>query len=376
MALHSLRETLGGRGLRAEHAKLYFRTQADAALDQFRTFRENLRREVRRGELTPKVARERAADAANQLTEGLHKHCQEARSTPSIFGERLAEVYNKRQLAKATPTLETLQRETNRLLQANLVEQQIHNRNREFQSKTFERPVTGGEPAPTLRGLLQFHENAKVSGDESAREWSRRQLEGMKDQIVNPEDRKRLEQLCDLPGSLRADRVSEVLSELDHQDPSLLNQLSDEVIDSADPNACVALYLRAREAAGVDVDNEPWVTHLLGRLDAFPDSALDCLKTWEQDARTEENQMLHQEAERTGLIAKREAALPGLQTPQPHELVSIDRIDRLPAVAPGEQIGLSLQRRGFTPDEYRARTEPEQLQDAGSEQEVVNVSEV
>jgi len=58
-----------------------------------------------------------------------------------------------------------------------LIEQQLQNRAREFEGKTFVRSFTGGQPAPTLDSLLRFHETSSLAGDEAAQEWSRRQLE-------------------------------------------------------------------------------------------------------------------------------------------------------------------------------------------------------
>src|SRR6185437_10047896 len=118
---------------------------------------------------------------------------------PRIFLDRLVEVGNARKRARERQSTEGLQRETNRLLRQTLIEQQLQSRAAEFEGRTFVRPAHGGVPVPTLDALLSFHEMAGNAGDEAAMEWARRQLEGFRTRVVEPQDQRRIDLACDRP---------------------------------------------------------------------------------------------------------------------------------------------------------------------------------
>ena len=67
MSLVPNRDVLNPTFLRATGHDTPFRAEADAALASFRALRSDLERQVRRGDLTPKVARQRAADNVEYL---------------------------------------------------------------------------------------------------------------------------------------------------------------------------------------------------------------------------------------------------------------------------------------------------------------------
>src|SRR5438270_9763089 len=92
---------------------------------------------------------------------------------PRVFLDRLVEAGDARRKALESLSIEGLQRETNRLLRLNLMEQQLQARAGEFEGKAFLRPVSGGQPSPTLEGLLGFHRLATDAGDDVAVEWAR-----------------------------------------------------------------------------------------------------------------------------------------------------------------------------------------------------------
>src|SRR5947209_20464376 len=125
MALNLFRDTLSQAGLRAYDQDSPFQAVAESALAGFRAVREDLRRQVKRGDLTPKVARERADEAAARLRDDLERRVEGYSPVPRAFLDRLVEASNARRKARDTMGIEGLQRETNRLLRQTLVEQQL-----------------------------------------------------------------------------------------------------------------------------------------------------------------------------------------------------------------------------------------------------------
>src|SRR4051794_8031215 len=116
MPLHPFREALGQAGLRAYQHETSFKPEADAALGRFQALRTDLERQVRRGDLTVKVARETARAAAAALKGALAERAGAFHSAPAVFLDRLVEASNARRRSREHASLEALQRETNRLL--------------------------------------------------------------------------------------------------------------------------------------------------------------------------------------------------------------------------------------------------------------------
>jgi hypothetical protein len=96
MALNPFREALGLAGLRAFKHESSFKPEADLALSRFQSFRDDLERQVKRGDLTVKVARERAEAAAAQLKDDLARRVEGYSPVPRVFRERLVEGSNNR----------------------------------------------------------------------------------------------------------------------------------------------------------------------------------------------------------------------------------------------------------------------------------------
>ena len=272
MALNPLRDALRQAGLSAFGHDSSFQPEADAALGRFRATRESLERQVRRGDLTVKVARDRATLAARELRENLEKKAGAHSPAARVFVNCLDDAARSRAKARENQSLEGLQRETNRLLRQGLIEQQLAARQGEFEGRAFVRSFSGGPPAPTLRTLLDFHENAQLAGDEPAMEWGRRQLEGFRPRIVNPEDHAKIDQACDRPDQVNPRLVARYMEALGDRDPAELESFVGHATDSRDANACAAAFLLARaQPEGTAVR---WVRDVLNGVDRFPDSAL------------------------------------------------------------------------------------------------------
>ena len=96
MALNPLRDTLGLAGWSASQHDSSFKPEADAALARFQALRDDLERQVRRGDLTVKIAREQAAAAAARLKADLAAKAEGYSPVPRVFLDRLVEASNAR----------------------------------------------------------------------------------------------------------------------------------------------------------------------------------------------------------------------------------------------------------------------------------------
>jgi hypothetical protein len=349
MALNPFREALGQAGRRASQHESSFKPEADAALARFQAVRADLERQVRRGDLTVKVARERAEVAAAQLKAALTAQAQGFSASPKVFLDRLVEASELRKRSRDQMSLEGLQRETNRLLRQTLVEQQLQNRTGEFEGKTFVRRLTGGQPAPTLESLLAFHETAVNAGDEAAAEWARRQLEGLRVRVSDPADLRRIDLACDRPDVVNPRVVAVYLEALEGAGPGEVEGFVARALAGRDANACVAAFLRARdEPGGMAVR---WVRDVLDGLGGFPDAALATLRSIEADARGADAEAARAQADYAAALAESEARLTGIEAPSPDELARAERVRARPAARLGEPIGLALDRRGHLPED-------------------------
>ncbi|MDB5349622.1 MAG: hypothetical protein JWN86_869 [Planctomycetota bacterium] len=353
MSLNPLRDGLGKFALAASHQESAFQAEADAGLAGFQAVRQDLERRVRRGELTVKVARERAAEAAERLRELLLPRAEGFSPVPRAFLDRLVQATESRKAAKERGSLESLQRETNRLLRQTLIEQQLGSRSIEFEGQAFVRPMSGGHPAPTLDSLLRFHETAAQAGDETAMEWSRRQLEGMRSRIFTPEDTARIDTACDRPDRLNTRIVGRYVEALRGGPAESLEAFVAEAIAGHDANACAAAFLLAREAP--EGGSARWVRAVLDGLGEFPEAALNVLRAWEADARADDAEAARGRAEYAVALAEADARFPGLEAPSIAEVERLERLQARPIAAPDEPIGLTLERRGLTEEERRDR---------------------
>lgn len=321
-----------------------FRAEADAALSGFRAVRGDLERQVLRGDMTLKVARERAGAAAAGLRDRLMKQSEGYSPTPRAFLDRLVEADRSRKEAKESLSIEGLQRETNKLLRQHLVEQQLQARAAEFEGKTFLRPMAGGVPAPTLDGLLSFHRMASDAGDEVALEWSRRRLEAFRNRVFNDDDRRKIDLATDRPDRVNPRLVGVYVEALEGRPADELESFAGRSIVEGDANACIAAFVLARREP--DGPRAPWVRKVLSGLPEFPDVALSTLRGLEAEARAGEAEAARAQADFAITRAEAEAGLDGLEAPTEEERARSERIESRPVARPGEAIGLTLSRRG------------------------------
>lgn len=353
--LNPLRATLSQTGTDAQERSSSFSEQTDAELANFQSLRADLERQVRRGDLTVKVAREQAAAAAEAAKANLKRAAEGFSPTPRSFLDRLIEATDARKKARESASLESLQRETNRLLRQSVVEQQLVARSGEFEGKAFVRPMAGGPPAPTLDGLLGFAQSGADSGDEVASEWSRRQLEAFRVQVQNPTDLRRIDLACDRPDVVNPQLVQGYLAALEGQSADSLSTFIDQSIESGEANACVASFVLARQSDpnGDDPAMARATRKVLSSLSQFPDAALATLRAWEADARDADAEAAQAHLNFATARFDAESRLPNLLAPSMAEVNRMNRIDAKPAATLGESIGLTLDRRG------RRETDPE-----------------
>jgi hypothetical protein len=356
VSLNPLRNALTRTGLPAFQLSTPFRRTADAALADFQAVRSDLERQVKSGELTLKVARQRALASARSMREGLAKAAHDFSATPRVFLDRLNEVADARKRARSKASLESLQRDVIVLLRKSLIEQQIVNRASEFEARAFHRPINGGTPAPTLDGLIAFHESASRADDPAASEWARRQLEAFRARVASADELRRIDLATEQPDELNPRIVTRYVEGLRGESCETMETFIREALEGRDANACAAAFLLARESA--DPAGIRWVRTVLERLDEFPDATLAALRAWETDARTADSEAARTAAEFTATIAEAEARFPSLEPPTPDELRRREELRSRPIARVDEPIGLAMTRRGSLPDE---------LDSAGSE---------
>jgi hypothetical protein len=352
MPLNPLREGLARLGLAARRDDSPFRAEADAALAGFRAVRDDLERQVRRGDLTGKVARERASGLVEAMRRDLVGRSETFTAAPRTFSERLVLAAEMRTKSSRTRSLDALQQETNRLLRQTLVEQQIVNRAVEFEGRTFVRPLAGGAPAPTLDSVLAFHDDAARAGDEAAREWARRQLEGMRARVSSDGEHRRIDAACDRPDRVNPRIVARYVEAMTGADAPAMEAFVAESLGSSDASACCAAFVLAREAP--EGEAARWVRAVLEGLGSFPDAALSTLRAWDAEALRRDADAARAQAEYVAALAEGETRSLEATAPSEAELRRQARMTGRPAAALGEPIGLNLARRGLTPEEFAA----------------------
>jgi hypothetical protein len=346
--LNPLRDKLSLAGRESHDRSSPFQAEAEAALSGFRAVRGDLERQVRRGDLTVKVARERAAAASLELRDRLLKQSEGYSPTSRAFLDRLVEADKARKQAKETLSIEGLQRETNKLLRQHLVEQQLQARAGEFEGKTFLRPIVGGVPAPTLDGLLGFHRMANDSGDDVALEWSRRQLEGFRSRVFNDDDLRRIDLATDRPDRVNPRLIDVYVDAMKDRPGDELETFAEKAVVDGDANACIAAFVLARQSP--EGPSARWVRKVLSSLPAFPDAALSTLRGLEAEARASEAEAARAQAQFAIARAEAEVGLDGLEAPTERDRERLARIESKPVARPGEAIGLTLDRRGAIDD--------------------------
>jgi hypothetical protein len=355
MALHAFNEALDQAGLRAFHQESPFKADADEALARFQSMRDDLERQVRRGDLTLKIAREQSQAGAEALKASLLRRAEGYSPVPRVFLERLIEATNLRKRTREHMSLEGLQRETNRLLRSSLIEQQLQTRAREFEGRSFVRSMSGGQLAPTLESLLAFHETASHSGDDAALEWARRQLESLRSRVVDPADQRRIDLACDRPDAVNPRIVATYMEAMREREPGEFETFVQQALDSRDANACVASFLLAREApAGASMR---WVRDVLNGLNTFPDAALATLRSVEAEDRSAAGEAARAQADYAIALAEAQLRFAGVEAPSDVELERRARLQSKPVAKLGQPVGLNLERRGLTSEELEAALE-------------------
>ncbi len=342
--LNPLRDMLTGAGIEARNHPSPFQAEAEAALSGFRSVRSDLERQVQRGDITLKVARERASQAAGELQTRLLKQSEGFSPISRVFLDRLVDADKGRRKARESLSIEGLQRETNKLLRQHLIEQQLQSRIAEFEGKTFVRPMIGGLPAPTLDSLLSFHTTSVNAGDDVAAEWARRQLEGFRNRVFGEDDQRKIDLATNRPDRINPRIVGVYVEALQDRPIEERELFVDKAIEEKDTNACIAAFVLARQEP--EGPSNRWVRKVLTHLDEFPDAALTTLRGLEAEARASENEAARAQAKFAIARAEAEADLDGVEASTDEELEKNGKIQAKPIARPGEPIGLNLTRRG------------------------------
>ncbi len=371
MSLNPLRDAMKQAGLSSFGQQSPFKATADAALAEFRAARSDLERQVRRGDLTPKIARERATAAAASLRDRLLREAEGFSASPRAFLDRLVVCAPPprpspprpgppaptRRLAREHASPDALQRETNRLLRQLIVEQQLASRAFEFEGAAFTKSINGAAPAPTLDGLLAFHEQASQAGDDAAVEWTRRHLEAQRPLTLGEEDRRKIDLACDRPDRSNPRLVARDVEAMQGRGPAEVEEFVARSIEARDASACAAAFVLARECP--EGASARWVRAVLEGLKDFPDAALAALRSWEADSRRADAEAARAAAEYAATLAESEARFPKLDAPDPEAVERMARLQAIPAARPDQPIGLTLGLRGRLESDPPAVAEPD-----------------
>jgi hypothetical protein len=345
--MNPLRDIVTRLGRQTIDAPSPFRAEADDVLERFRAQRQELETKVKRGDLTTKVAREQAKTIATDAIRVLKNRAGDFTIVPRVFMDRLVEASDRRKANLDRTSLETLQRETNRLLRSVLLEQQMESRKGEFESRTYVRQVNGGQPAPSLENLLTFHQTAKLGGDDAALEWTTRQLEAFRPLVTRPEDHRRIDLATDRPDRVNPRLVETYIEAMKNREAQELERFVTESITSEDTNACMAAFILAREVP--DGTRMRWVRLVLEGLGSFPDVALASLRDLEANSRAADRDAAIVQADFIVAVLDAEARLDDVASPTESEMSRRAAMEARPAARPGESIGLALNRRGELP---------------------------
>jgi hypothetical protein len=194
---------------------------------------------------------------------------------------------------------------------------------------------------------------ASDSGDEVALEWSRRQLEALRNRVFNDDDRRKIDLATDRPDRVNPRIVDVYIDALKGRPADEMETFVDKAIDEGDANACIAAFVLARQEP--DGPRVRWVCKVLSGLPEFPDVALSNLRVLEAEARASEAEAARAQAHFAVARAEAEVSLDGLEAPTEEERKRVARIESRPIARPGEAIGLTLSRRGaIDPSEFEA----------------------
>ncbi len=318
--------------------------QFDAAVADLRRLKDDLQGQVRRGETTLRMAREAYRAQVESARNRIQADATGQLRQEHPLASRLRCALLQSQQDTATPSLETLQRETNRLLKLNLVEQQILARQREFEAKTHVRTSPAAPPAPTVDSLILFHQQAKVQKDEAATEWARRQLDVIRPQVVSAQSLEQIDRATEQADRPNPRIIDRYIRALEPADAAERERFVSEALASADPDACIVAYLMARDVE--DGHRVRWVRQLADGLDRFPTEAIEALCKIEDQERERRGSAIDGEVQDVLRDLSHDNGLPDSLAPSPEHMEHQSRIAARPLAQPGESIGLAVNRRG------------------------------
>lgn len=307
--------------------------------NEFRRKRDALAQMVRDGEMTIKAARSRATELAEELAKTVESmtHREKTRKVPLSI--KLAEAERARH--KPVPP-EMAHAKTMELLMRNLTELQIANRKDEFEARTFVKSSTNMTPVPSIDKLFELLRDATESGDPPAAEWSRRQLERLREFTPDESVRDLIDVACDRPGILNRRLVRKYLEGLTPrlQERGFVEALLEKAIEAADANACAAVFEIAR--------NEPesmrpeTLERIVSSLERVPDQAIRYACRSDRETTIEEKGRIDRFRTDSMAWIDKMAMLDDVRQPTEAELQRIEHAASLPPLAADEPIGLAM----------------------------------
>jgi len=309
----------------------------------FRRRRDDLAQLVRDGEMTVKAARNRAAELAEELAKALETMTLKEKSRKPLLSNKLAEAERARHKPLSPDAARS---KTMELLMHNLTELQIANRKDEFEARTFVKAAANMTPVPSIEKLFELLNQATESGDAPAAEWSRRQLERLREFTADESVRDRIDLACDRPRVLNRRLIRKYLEGIVPrlQEKGFVEALLEKAIEAEDANACAAVFEIARiEPESVRPEA---LERIMASLERIPDQAIRFACRTDRDAAVEETGRIDRFLGISKAWIEKMAQLDEVRQPTEAELQRIERAASLPPLATDEPIGLIA--RGFT----------------------------
>jgi hypothetical protein len=315
----------------------------EARSTDFRNRRDDIVQLVREGEMTLKAARHRTAEMAAELIDSVESMVRKQKSKTPVLSRKLAE--SSKSLSRNDSPEESWKK-TVELLMKNLTELQIANRKEEFETKTYVKSSAHTVPAPSIDQLFVFLHEAHETGDQPAVEWSRRQLERLREFVPDESIKDRIDEVCDRPGVLNRRLIGKYRDGIAPrmQEPGFVEALLAKAIEVTDANACAAIFEIARKSP--ESMKPETLDQIAASIDRFPETAMRFSLRTDREALKEEALQIERFRETCLEWLDRASALEDVRQPTESESRLAERPKNQSLTATDEPIGLAMPQRG------------------------------
>jgi hypothetical protein len=267
------------------------RQRLEPVLDEFQMRRNELYSLVREGEMTLKFANTRVRELSEIVQSKIQDSLNDFRSQTSPLSDALVSAMKSKQVEESMPHA---QKKMLDLLRANLVESQIMNRIKEFESRTYQRNSADQQPTPSVMKLMEMVQKARLDNDDSALEWARRQLEQLRPFVFSETLKDQIDLLTSRPGTVNRDLVEKYKLQIKNywETPRVIQRFLERGIETRDANACLAVF----EMARTNQENTPLelIESISKNMKSFPEFVLNYAAECDAIQKVQETEQLSQ----------------------------------------------------------------------------------